>query len=298
MLRLFFSGLILIPLLLPVSVVANQTNWSVQHQVQPVYSIDSVDYQLNLTTRGASGKIMLSGQVLQGRPDPITLFGHDLTVTAISDIQGATLLNAAEGYQLFIQQSPAAFQLTLEVALPVQEDQRSRFVAFTVPAAVKNAVKLSVSDQLRVLEAPGLQQADGWYYFAATGTLQIRFEDNTGAQAEAAPSVEVFSRIALAANKFRLTSYFVPARKLTAPLTIHLPAGSYRNTSLKPSWLKPAGDRLIVTLPHDWQQPFSIDYEVPLEHETLTLAYIENNQGREGEFYIEEPIEARLTTEC
>ncbi|MFO1351113.1 MAG: hypothetical protein U1F68_10750 [Gammaproteobacteria bacterium] len=68
-------------------------------------------------------------------------------------------------------------------------------------------------------------------------------------------------------------------------------------TSLKPSWIKDEGDgSWTITLPRDWREPFeALDFEIAANAPAIALPRIDGNQGREGEFQIREPVEARIT---
>lgn len=262
-------------------------------EAAPLYTLDEADYQITLAENGASGRIALRGQALRGQPEPIALFGNELAVTGVQEAQGAALLSDGARYKLFIQnQEP--FRLAFGVALAVQEDERSRFVALRAPAAVKNALHLTVPEGLRLIEEPGLHQADGSYFVAPGAELKIRFERS--AATEAAPTVDTFSRIELQGAKLQLTAYFIPARATTAPLRVRLAGAQTVGTSLKPSWIKDDGDgSWAITLPRDWREPFSLDFEIAANAPAIALPRIDGNQGREGEFQIREPVEARIT---
>ena len=174
---------------------------------EPVYTIEEAVYRLSVTDAGATGTITLSGQVLQGQPPPLLLFAEDLAITTITDMQGGTLLSDVEGYRLFTQ-GEGPFQLSFGIALPLNEDQRSRYLSLHIPRAVKNSLELKLPTGLELLESPGLPQSDGQYYFPPREELTLRFEDRS--LAARPPTIDTFTQLQLQGNKYHYTSYFVP----------------------------------------------------------------------------------------
>ena len=262
-------------------------------QPEPVYTIEEAAYRLQVSDVGASGTVFLRGRVLQGRPPPLFLFTRDMAITGIDEMQGGTLLSDAEGYRLFTQ-GEGRFQLSFGVALAVNEDQRSRYLALSIPRAVKNTLELILPAGMELLESPGLPQGEGRYYFAPREELHLRLEDRS--MTALPPAIDSFTRVQLQGNQYRYTSYFIPTHPVIKPLQIQLPGVRYLGSSLKPSWLKDEGNgQLDITLPRDWQEPFSVDYETDTTEAQLVLPQIVDNRGRQGEFQIQEPVEARIT---
>ena len=258
-----------------------------------VYTIEEAVYQLVLAENGVSGRVTLRGQVLAGKPEPLDLFERGVAITGVDEMQGGTLISAEDGYRLYVG-AGESFQLAFTIIAPVQEDQRSRFVAFRIPQAVKNELQLTVANGLRVLEAPGLRPGQGGYYFSPSQELRLRFA--ALGQTAAAPAVDTFTRIELSGNRYGFTAFFMPVQALSGPLKIRFQGARFVGSSLKPSWVKEADDdELIVTLPDDWQQPFTLQYERDAVTGEIVLPGIEGNQGREGEFQIREPVEARIS---
>ena len=264
-------------------------------QLSPLYGLDVVSYQLNLAETVVTGRVLLQGKVLRGQLEPINLFSSAMTVTSIESAQNAELLSNADGYQLFTE-SREPFQIALKIAVPVKEDQQSRYIELPTPAAVKNALKLNVPSRFAVLEVPGLHGNDGLYYFAPGKELRVRFTESALVQDQAEPAVDTFTRIELQDDKLLFSSYFVPLKTIKTELDIALPMGRYVTSTLQPSMVEiNEGQGITLKLPTDWQQPFRIEYESDLNLDSLPLPSIKQNEGREGEFQIIEPFDTRLT---
>ena len=180
-------------------------------KLPPLYVLENISYQLSLAETVVTGRVLLQGKVLRGQLEPINLFSSAVTVTGVESAQNAELLSNNYGYQLFTL-SNEPFQMVLKIAIPVKEDQQSRYIEFPTPAAVKNALKLSVPSRFAVVEVPGLRNNDGLYYFAPSQELRLRFTDAAVVQDEVAPAVDTFTRIELQNNKFYFSSYFVPLK--------------------------------------------------------------------------------------
>lgn len=144
--------------------------------------LDDVVYRLAIAKDKVSGEARVSGRVISGTPVPITLFGRDIIISDITDIGGGVLLSgpeSAQGVQFLPDAGTNAFHVSLSFFVRVQEDERSKMLSFSIPPALKNTVTLSLSDNLRLLEDPGIADQAGAYHFAASRTLGIRFTGET-----------------------------------------------------------------------------------------------------------------------
>jgi hypothetical protein len=259
---------------------------------QALYSIDSAVYELRLSPTGARGTLRLSGQLLQGEPQPLRLFVPDLTITQVKAIEGGTLLSDAEGYRLYLTQ-PGAFALDCEILLPLREDQRSPFVAFTIPAAVKNSLRLEPDAGLRILEAPGQSLDKDVYFFAPRQALTVRFAPADSALGQA-PLVDSFSRFELLDDHYRVTVYLAPRRELSQPLRVRFPQARWLGASVQRSWISVEGDELVLKLPPDWRQPLTLDYQLSAAATAVQLPAIAGNLGQDGAFQVLAPESARI----
>lgn len=260
---------------------------------KPLYSIDNASYQLQVKPDGASGQALIEGRVLRGRPEPFLLFARDIAITRVDEVQGGMLYSDSEGYKLLLQ-GEEPFRLRCAIAVAVQEGEHSPFFSFAIPSAVKNVLKLDLAEGLRLVRTPGLRHGDGSYYFAPAESLSVHFTQQ--AQKASPPSVDIFSRIVFKGGKFRIASFFAPTQAVSGALEIDMPAGRLLQTTLKTAWLNVAGNRISVSLPAGWRELFRIDYEIEADEERgalqLSLPSVTGNQGREGEFQIEQPAGA------
>ncbi|NJN45431.1 MAG: hypothetical protein HC808_01880 [Candidatus Competibacteraceae bacterium] len=208
-------------------------------------------------------------------------------------IEGGFLFSDAQGYHLYLTQS-GPFYLDCEILLPQREDLRSPFVAFQIPASVQNSLSLEHSPDWRILEAPGQQLNDGPYFFSPQQQVLVRFAPADSILGQP-PLVDSFTHLELLDDSYRATVFLVPRRKQSQPLQIRFPGARWLNASVQRSWISVTDDETVITLPPDWQQPLSLDYELPVDAATLQLPKIADNLGQEGVFQIIVPSSARLS---
>ena len=263
----------------------------------PVYSIETARYELGLHGDTVGGRVILEGRVLAGDPAPVPAFGNAVAITGVEQAEGATLLSSDDGYRLYFH-TDDRFRLALRISAPLLEEQRARRVDFGIPAAVGGTLNLQVPDGWRLLEPPGLPQADGSYALPPGGNLSFRLTQVLESPEDTVPAVDTFSRIELKGGKYLVSTWFAPAGTSASRLVVNLPAGSRLvDTSLNASWLQEsAPDTLVVALPEDRQQLFMVSLELPAQDGTvrIRLPYIEGNVGREGEFTLAQPEDGRI----
>ncbi len=263
-----------------------------------VYSIETARYELELHGDTVQGRVLLEGRVLEGDPAPVQTFGNDIAITAVDQAEGATLIGSEDGYRLYFQ-TEDRFRLALRIAAPLMEEQRTRRVSFRIPAAVGGALHLQVPDGWRLLESPGLPQADGSYALPPGKNLCVRLTQVLESSQDTVPAVDTFSRIEPKGGKYLLSTWFAPAATSASRIVVNLPAGSRLvDTSLNASWLQEsAPDTLVVALPQDRQQLFMTSLELPARDSPvrIRLPYIDGNVGREGEFTLDQPEDGRVT---
>ena len=264
---------------------------------EAVVTIAEATYKVALSGPDAIVEIGLRGSVIQGRPDPIPLFEHDLAVTEVLTMQGGTLISDAEGYRFFIK-GEGDFELSLKAALAVGEDQRSQLVTFAIPSAVQNRLEVEMTGALEIIDAPGIKQPDGRYYFSPESVMELRFADTSRLEATREPSIDTFTRITLEGGKYVLATTFAPNQRVPEEIEISFAASlRYLDSSLRRSFIKPIDrQRLAVALARDWRSPFELRFELDAltDGQSLTLPAVVGNQGREGEFQIFQPVEARI----
>lgn len=263
--------------------------------IAPIYSINSAEYQLRLSADGAQGSLRLSGELLRGQPLQLPLFAADLIIAQVTQAEGGTLLSDASGYRFYLD-APGSFRLDCEILLPLQEDARSPLIEFAIPAAVQNSLQLQLADGFSLLSAPGQEVQAGRYHFAPQQRLQIRFSQDSLAQA---PVVDSFSRIELQDGKYRVRFFLMPRRELQQPLRISFPQARWLSASVQSSWLEnrlaDTSNELIVKLPPGWRQPLSLEFELDGDLEQLQLPHIVGNLGQEGLFQFDTPESTQLS---
>ncbi len=136
------------------------------------------DYQLQIGRDRVEGTARIAGRVLAGKPVPVPLFGRDIVISGIGGTTGGTLLSGrdeAGGIQFLPDGGTNAFEVLLSFFVPVQEDDRSRLLTFSIPTALQNALTVKLTDDLQLIEMPGIADAAGVYHFAAARNLGVRF---------------------------------------------------------------------------------------------------------------------------
>jgi len=266
----------------------------------PLISIDKASYQLNIDQHIAKGRVELSGVLIRGQPEPLPLFTSELAVTELESVQGGQVISDEKGYR-FVSDGSERFAIKLSVSLALNEDARSRYLAFEIPRAVQNSLKIAISSDERIVEAPGVALAAGHYYFSPRSHLQLRIHKHETSGQQQAPVIDTFTRIEQQDNQLLLTSYFIPLRDVDSPFKLKLSAGAhYLESSLPPSQLKVSEDGPIqIDLAQAKKPAFYIRYELSMDGNSqqyrLTLPEIERNKGRQGEFIVEQPIDRELT---
>jgi len=142
---------------------------------EPVIVLEQVQYDLKIVNAQAIGSISIVGSVLSGEPDPLSLFGQNVAVTNILETQNATLIASLGQYQLYTYE-PGLFSIKLEVSIPISDFQVKPKLAFDVPQAVRNELKIQSSQNLKLLPNHVLHDINGSYFFPPTSLLSIGFE--------------------------------------------------------------------------------------------------------------------------
>ena len=114
--------------------------------------------------------------------------------------------------------------MVLGAALTLGAAQHSRFVSFAIPLAVKNVLALDMSDELDLIEGPGIKQPDGRCYFSPSAVLELRFANASRLDGTLESDIDSFSRIALEGNKYVLSTTFVPNQPLSEVVEISFAA--------------------------------------------------------------------------
>jgi hypothetical protein len=269
-----------------------------------VHSIEEAVYSLDIGENRVRGEVVVSGRILSGSPEPIQLFGRDIVVSRTARVSGGSLL-VGQGHDGGISFLPDGkkreFQVVLSfLALP-REDSKFRSVSFSIPAALKNTLSVTLSDALSLLENPGIADADGRFHFSATKSLSVRFRDKKSVQASSLVEIDTFSRIRLQGRRAMLATVLASTRPWPKAFALHAGKGShFVSSSLHSSWLTALPDGAYeIRIPPDSPGPFEI--QIAVDELTGEGAYafrlptITGNNGREGDFVLEEPDDGRIS---
>lgn len=141
-----------------------------------VYTITEAVYAMVLRPDRCSGTVTLTGMIISGKPEPFALFSDDLVIKSIDTVSGGVLMFSKDTKGIaFYPAAAGEFSIRLSVSLPVQEDNRSRFVTCAIPRAVKNALTLDAPKDLMIIEAPGVNDNAGMYHFPSKTEFAIRY---------------------------------------------------------------------------------------------------------------------------
>lgn len=135
------------------------------------------DYTIHLKSVGGSGTAVITGNVISGKPEPVPLFSSDIIIKEISEVTGGALScarNAGAGI-VFHPSGTEPFRIRLSFFIPVQEDNRSRFLSMEIPKALKNSLNLKQPTDIIVTEVPGVNEGNGLYRFPPDDKLSVRF---------------------------------------------------------------------------------------------------------------------------
>ena len=268
----------------------------------PIHTIEQADYVLSIAEDTAEGLVALTGRMLSGKPEPIALFGDDIALARVEQAQGGALFRAnCRGTGIhFLPESEAPFRLEICFLAPIRDDGQARAVRFAVPAAVANSMTLTLPTGVRLLEPPGVRDANGTYHLATSRTLVVRFAREPTPASPRTVEIDSLTHIEYRGNRAVLTSTFAPRRQVTSPLVLQFPkAARVVSSSMRSSWLRDHSEgQVFLTLPHGHQAPFEMVFALPApEGEspvTLSLPSIEGNTGMEGFFIVSEPTDGQV----
>ncbi len=267
-----------------------------------VYSLEQGYYSLAISATRARGELVLSGKVLSGKPAPIDLFGKDIVIEKIAEITGGSFVSSPLKKEsiIFLPDGPGIFRIKLSFLAKVQEDNRHRFVTFRIPAALQNALQLKIPPKARLIEPPGILDADGIYHFSARSKLDIRFVKKDAPLRAAVTEIDIFSRIRLHKKRSLLTATLLPRHPLpvtlvmTPPKKFRLASSSLPSSSIR----KTEKNRLNIHVPASAKIPFQIRFIRPetetVESISFTLPQIQGNTGNENLFVVEEPDDGEI----
>jgi hypothetical protein len=274
-----------------------------REKVPLIYTLEEATYHLTISEKSAGGHVLLSGKILSGDPEPIPLFSKDMVIAGVKQVSGGSLLSDKSHTDMMYflpDGKTGAFQVLLSFLLEPKEDSRSRFLTIAIPQALKNSLALTLPPGTRLLDEPGILDADNLYHFPTAQSLTVRFLDTKGLSTVSPVEVDMFSRIRLHGKRAVITTGFSPHQPTPASLTLKAPKGShYVSSSLNPSWIRQLDNGLYaIQLPSHMEKPFTTQFSVESSVKdklSFQLPVIKDNNGKEGAFVIEEPDDGQIT---
>jgi hypothetical protein len=273
-----------------------------------LYSIDSADYALASTPTAMLGEAKITGRILAGEPEPIPLFSNEIAVSEILEMTGGALFCAPDGKSLsFLPVSgEQVFHLSFRFMTPANKEEAGMAVAFGIPAAAQNSVRLQLPPEMQFVELPGIADEQGVYHFSARSQLRLVYAEKKTSFVAPPPVIELdgITRVRLEKNRLLLSSSFQPMRPAPEQLVIHVPEGAQfvASTLNASQWNKTAENKYTLAFPEHNQMPFSVDFVMDgrMENGALSflLPFVENNTGMEGRFVVEEPEDGQVTVEA
>lgn len=269
-----------------------------------IYTIEEAVYDVSIKKDRGESNVLISGRIISGDPVPIHLLGRESVITRIEQIKGGTLISDRQeaGKAVFLPDGRRdEFQVALSFLLAPREDSKSRLFSFTIPAAIRNSLRINVSPEINILEKPGIPDTNGICHFSATNELIIRFTEKKDVAETTNIDLDSFSNIKLQSKRAIISTMFAPVQPLPGSLTLKLQENTqYISSSLKKSWInrKEAG-LYEITIPENDRHAFTIQFATDeFENQdsfTITLPQIINNNGKDGAFVIEEPDDCQIS---
>ncbi len=147
----------------------------IEEDPEPLVSLEQIRYDLKINGTLATGTVTIAGNVLDGYPEPVRLFGQKIAVTEILESQNAVLLASDGAYRLY-PQDPGMFLVMFTVSIPITDFQVRPRLEFDVPVAVRNELVIETADNLKLVDSDSLHEIDGRYFFSPTRLLTVGFE--------------------------------------------------------------------------------------------------------------------------
>ncbi len=274
--------------------------------IEPVaiVSIDEAHYKVAVNGTEALVDVSIKGKQLQGKPEPISLFDHNVAISQIREVQGGAIISDDSGYLFYIDATDEShsFQVNLTLVITLIEDRALQELAFNIPTAVRNILDVELPPGVELINHPGIQQSLQRYYFPPANEMNLRFTDSNNRDQQFV-DVDTFTQIELDGDKYIFTFYSVSDQFSKQDIELNYEAPlRYLDSSLPVSHAKflEGGSTDTSNLLIDTEQGESNTFEVRFEVDTkqslvnLKLPTIKNNIGLENGFQIIEPIAAQI----
>ena len=262
----------------------------------PLIALESIQYDLTVQGEQVIGTIAIAGSVLVGDPDPLPLFGENLAVTNTLEATNAVMLADAGRYYLYTYDA-GVFSIRFEVSLPIADFQVKPRLEFEVPTAVRNELKITLSERLQLLPSDALHPVGDRYFFSPRSLLSIGFEHVgetiDGVLSEDSLLSEVDTPDAVLQSVTFYSSFAEDGTVLSA-MHLVIPANERNQLELDPIegaevWSLTVNDKprsLYLSAAEKWVIP--LDAKIDSK---VALAYLTRNQklGLEGRLDFEIP---------
>ncbi len=269
-----------------------------------IISIDEAHYKVSIDGSEALVDVLIKGKQLQGKPEPLPLFDHNVAISQINNVEGGAIISNVSsdnpGYFFYIDSSTEdkTFQVSLTLVVSLLEDRQSQKLSFKIPTAVRNVLDVELPLETELIEHPGIQQSVQRYYFSPDDQLTLRFADSTKRDQQIV-DVDTFTQIELEGDKYVFTFHCVPDHfsKQNIVLAFDSPL-RYLDSSLPASRLRPSGpNMLVIDTGRNDNKEFTLRFEADAKQSLadLQLPALTGNIGREGIFQIIEPVEAQIS---
>ncbi len=256
-----------------------------------LYTLDAISHHWSLGAQHAQAHIDIKGRVLQGEDETIPLFPLSVAIHQIDSQQGGVLVQTQQHYSWRPLAENKAFELKLRLLLPIEEDQQSAYIQLQSPPAVVNRLRLSLPTGLQLLNPPGIQHQQD-YYFDPSQALKIRFIAEQSRQLQRPLEIDALHRLSFQEQHARLESHYASQQNQARPLAIPVPAHyQYISSSLKPSQVRLQDKKLHVQL-EAGDKHFSLQWQIQAEktdHYQFELPQIINNNAYQGALLVDTP---------
>ena len=267
---------------------------------ETIISIDEAHYKVSIDGSEALIDVLIRGKQLQGKPEPLPLFDHNVAISQINNVEGGAIISNESGYLFYIDPTTdnKTFQANLTLVVSLLEDRQSQKLSFNIPTAVRNVLDVELPLETDLIEHPGIQQSLQRYYFSPDTELTLRFADSTKRDQQIV-DVDTFTQIELEGDKYVFTFNCIPDHfsKQNIELAFQSPL-RYLDSSLPASRVKSSGlNKLTVNTGRNENSEFTIRFEADAAESLadLQLPMFVENIGQEGSFQIIEPVEAQIS---
>lgn len=155
-----------------------ESDWNDRHEVKPVFSIESADWEMSLANGSALATLTLRGSLVAGEDATVPLGLAHAAITNATSSAGSTLVRDDFGYALHVQNT-GEFALSLTLASPLEHVSNSKILRLAVPAAIRNSLQLDMPEHYRLVSFAGYQETAGRWHFATRDQLELRIQAQT-----------------------------------------------------------------------------------------------------------------------